>query len=205
VVFSSLGIGAMFAVCIIADVNTFKSLFGSPGGYLVGLVPASSWKILLPRLLTMTVCDMACYAVAIAGTATMGLVLYDDGEMLHLSSSGGDMRSLILSALVYLAGYAFLMSLIAFGLALRHGVFFGIRFRTLLALAVTAVAAWALNLLHLLMLLVGGVIESFGPFIAVSVDDKNIWAFIAYMAIVLCKTAVTFIASSVLYERRINL
>lgn len=201
----SLALTGIFVINIIADVGIFKSMFGTPEGYLNALTPVKSWKILLANIIVIMVEDFISLAIAIFGVVWQGILL--SGYAPSAEIYGFHMEFLpdaICGTLIMLLGYAYIMLFIVLGYALQNSVFFGIRGRSWLALLGVAAVGWVFNLSHLI-LAPFGVVQRWHAVFYISLTYGFNGGTIAWLLLVLVQTAALFLVSSWLLERKNNL
>jgi hypothetical protein len=208
VVMESLMLCGVFAVCIIADVQGFNSIFGSPQGYLNILTPVPSWKLLLPRLVTCVLEDLFSLAVAITSLVFQVMVFDSEfGDVFHMGFRGMTSHDMQMAALfvgMAILGYAYILMLAVFGASLKSSLFSSIRFGSLLTLLCVAGAAWALNLFSF-VLAPFGMVDVWNSVFTISLNINSSLHIAMFDIVSLLKVAALLVTSSFLIERRINL
>jgi hypothetical protein len=208
VVLESLALCGVFAVNIIADVQGFSSILGSPQGYLNILTPVRSWKPLLARLVTYVLEDLFSLAVAITSLVFQIMVFDSEyGDVFHMGVRGMTSHDLQMAALfvgMAVLGYAYILMLAVFGASLKSGPFSSVRFGSLLVLLCVAAAAWALNLFNF-ALAPFGMVNAWNSVFTISLNMSSPLHVAMYDLVSLIKVAALFATSSLLIERRINL
>lgn len=203
IVFSSIILTAILIICIMADVAQYKSIFSQPHGYLNMMAPVKPVKILLPRIITMAVLDLVSFAIGIASivvlsTRNQGTGFTFDGAKFI---SSGVINGLLLS----IAGYIFMLSLIAFTCAVAKTILFKSRLRGILALIITAVSVYVMDWTALLLIPFGR-LEHYSLWFTVHIDNSlsspGFWMF---LLLVFAQTAVFTATTAYLMKRSNNL
>lgn len=200
-VLSSLALCTMIAICFVTDYEMLNSMCSTPAGYVTVLPPVKSWKIILPKVITILAEDVVCFVIAISGVVLQALIL--SGEMGEVLRNGIDWVSLWILP-VLLLGYIYLILIVLFGIVLSKSLFYSLRARSFLAVLAVAATAYVFSLLDI-VLTPFGVLENVHMFYSVSLTAGANVGFIAYLLLSACKSAVLFLASSYLMERKINL
>lgn len=201
VVLSALGLFGILVVCFITDFEMLRGLCTAPAGYVTLLTPVKSWKLILPRVITILVEDMLCLIAGITGVAIQGLIV---------SGYTGDMFwgefdwSFLWGLAVILLGYIFLIMIVLFCIVLSKSLFYSRRIGTFLAVLATIATAYVFNLLNFVLAPFGAV-DSVGIFYNISLIAGPTLGMAAYSLLSLCKSAALFLASSYLMERKINI
>lgn len=206
VTLSSVALCSIFVINIIADVDVNKSLFSAPEGYLNAMIPVKSWKILLARSVSVIFEDILALAAGIAGVVLQSLILSGliGVGASHAIGKWGVIGDVIPGMIMILLGYAYIVMLITFGSAICNSWFFSIRGRNLFTVLAVFGAAWAFNLLNI-VLMPFGYHENWKIFYNITLTSINSVGGVAYMLLTCLKITVLFIVSANLMERKVNL
>ena len=206
VTLSSVALCGIFVINIIADVNVFKSLFGSPEGYLNAMIPIKSWKILFARSASIIFEDILALTVGIAGVVLQSFILsglIGTGINPAIGTLGA-IGDVIWGVIMILLGYAYIVMLIAFGSAICNSLLFSIRGKNLFTVLTVLGAAWVLNLFNIVLTPFGSH-EIWKIFYSITFTSIYSIGGVAYMLLICLKIAALFIVSANLMERKINL
>jgi|GEM_PF-646274 len=211
VVFSSLSIAGLFVINIIADVKSFNGIFGSPEGYLNALTPVKGRYTLFARAAAAVVEDNLALIVAVCGVVLQSFILtglinrsvsaLGASLTIQANTSLGEIISAVGAVML---GYAYIIMLILFGVALKNSVFFGIRGKSWLGLLGVAAAAWVLNLLNFILWPFAS-FDRFWFIYSVNLTQGINAGTIVYALINLIRVVALYCATSALLERRLNL
>lgn len=203
---SSIALCGIFVICIIADVESFKSMFAAPQGYLLALAPVKSWKIMLARMTCIICEDFIALFMAIFGIVWQSCVL--DGVIgMGIDYSIGyesDASNVVFGIIAILLSYAYIMMMVAFGVSLQNSVLFGVRGRKLLTMLVVAGVAWGFNLLNFIVAPFG-ILDRWKLFFSIALPYGFSAGAVVYALLSIAKIAALFVAASSLMERKINL
>lgn len=199
----SIALFGIFIMCVITDFELLKGICTAPAGYSTILAPVDSWKIILPRVITILVEDMICFVIGISGVVVQSFILAGLPWEMFYSETSGRPPFLWLS-LVTVLGYVYVILLVMFCIALSKSLFYSIKAGTLLAVITTVAVAYAFSLLDFILAPFGAV-ESYSIFYSVQLLLGPNPGTIVYLLLSLCKSVALFIAASYLMERKINL
>lgn len=198
---SGCSLAALFIVQVISDATINRSLFKSPVGYMTQLTPTPGWKLLLSQTIAIVIPDVIGLFVGITGVTYLSLKL---GQVDSQVYRYFDVQTVVWGLIFFTLFYLLISLAICFARALRASVFYKLRFKGLLSL-LSALAA--LYVLHFADLLVApfGYLTSYGTLFSISVGYGFNAGTIAYMLVMLLKSAALFFVTSHLIERKINL
>lgn len=210
VTLSAFSLAAIMVVSIIANVSLIRTVFSAPQGYLVMQAPVAPVKILVPRLLVMTLMDLFSYIVAITAIVVQSNMLQTG----YASSMGiiGHYYSFQLSyiwdwvtgALYLFGGYLLLLSAIVFCVALSKTYFYRMKGRVILSMIATVAVIYLLSWTQLLL----------APFGTLTIDKFNFDIYLTSLQSVgglllilltYLQVAVLIAVSAGMMKRRMNL
>lgn len=197
----SVALFAIFVMCIITDFEMLRGICSAPAGYAMLLPPVQSWKIILPRVVTIVIEDLILFTIGIAGVVVQSFVL--DGFPYNTFWENVD-RTDFWGVGFLILGYIYTVLLVLFCIVLAKSVFSNIKAGGFLAVLTTVVVAYVLSLFDF-ALAPFGVIENVKMFYSVQlVIGANAGMFL-YILLSLCRSAALFLACSYLMERKINI
>lgn len=198
----SVALFAIFVMCIITDFEMLRGICSAPAGYATLLPPVQSWKIILPRVVTIVVEDLILFTIGITGVVVQSFVL--DGFPSDMSLKIAELNNMLWGILLILLGYIYTVLLVLFCIVLAKSIFSNIKAGGFLAVLTTVGVVYVLSLLDF-VLAPFGVIENIKMFYTVQlVIGANAGMFF-YILLNLCRSAALFLACSYLMERKVNI
>lgn len=198
----SIALCGILGICFATDFYLIHSMCSAPAGYLLGLTPVKSWRIILSRVVTILVEDMICLVIAISGVFVQALI--ESGSRMPLPGDKYSLGTLLWLAVIFILGYIYATMIILLGAVLAKSVFYGMRVGTFLAVLATTAVAYVFSLLDFILMPFGAV-ENWNIFYSISLVIGPNPGFLAYIMLNVCRIAALFIASSYLMERKINI
>jgi hypothetical protein len=195
VVFSAIGLTALFVVCVTADVETIKSLFSTPNAYNTMLAPVPAWKNILSRVICMTALDLIMLTVGI-----IGVVIQAGGMEYGSVDYGVDIVSVLLSVV----GYIMMFLIIIFACAVAKGPLYHLKGRGILGVGAALIVMYAGSWMALLLTPFARVHHE-GMFFMVDLAMGWNAGTIAYIVLLVVEAAALLIGASYLYERKVNI
>jgi len=199
-------IGVMAIFNIIGDISIINRMFNAPGAVFYALTPIPRKNRLLASIISMTIMDFVTMAVTIFAVAVLALNLGAHYSEISFSAmlSYGNYHfplSAIISIALLLAGYLYLIMLIVFCKAVRKSVLYNKPAGGLLAFLV-AVGVIYISNISAFLLAPFGTVSRFYAFFTIDVGKLGMGM---YALLIFIITAVMFVLSTRLMERKINI
>jgi len=206
---SGTAIGAMAIFNIIGDASIIRHMFTAPGAIFYALTPASRKKTLLASTLVMFFTDFITIIISVISVIILSINLgshYSDinaWEMLtsYGHADTGTITTVLLSFALIITFYLFIIMLIMFCKAMRKSIFYNKPAGGLLAFLTGVVVVYIMTLSPLLVAPFGEIERAYW-FITVTVNNLGMGL---YALVIFILSAILFILTSKLFERKINL
>jgi len=205
VALGGVAIGVMTIFNIISDVSILSRMFTVPGAYLHALTPAPRKQILLSSVITMMILDIVTMAVVITGEVLLSLNLAGSsvGSVVW-TAIRTNLPSLIewlLPLAGLIVGYLLVVMIILSGITLGKSVFYQKKAGGLMT-AVAILAIIYVFSVSPMILAPLGTVSRFGFFFTVTLGTAGT---AMYILLTLIQTAVLFVLTSKLMERKLNI
>jgi len=207
---SGTAVGTMAIFNIIGDITIINRMFSPSAAVLHALTPAPRRDRLIASVISMTIMDLITMAVSITGVVilALGLGSYYTGEsiseMLSMGSYYGNYNfpgTAIIAAALLLAGYLYIIMLIVFCKSVRKSVLYNKPAGGFLAFLVAVGVVYVSNIATFLLLPFGTVHRFYASFVIhVGALGMGMYAVLIFII-----TAVMFVITSRLMERKINI
>jgi hypothetical protein len=203
-------IGAVSVTCVISDIIIIRRIFYAPDAYLYALAPVPGSKRLAANVIAMAVLDIIPLAAIITGQVYLALSFVDANLWRTIwavagtgaASVASDVMFIIWSIITVIAAYLMVMMIILFCIAASKSFLYHMRASGLLAVLLGWGCFYVFSLLGLLLAPFGAVAWVGGMFFVITVTGG---ALPVYAALILLFTAVLFILTSKLTERKLNI
>ena len=200
-----VAIAAMFAANIIGDVAICRRMFSAPEAYLHALTPVPRWKTLLASVITMAALDIITMAFVIISEVWLSFNLAGiRGTVIEYFRTNVDASILLYglwAALLIIAGYLLTVTLILFCITAKKSILFKRPASGLLAFLLGCLCVYAISISQLILAPLG-TISRYAIFIILTFTSAVIPF---YILLILADTAVLFVITAKLMERRINI
>ncbi len=200
-----VAIAVMMAANIIGDVIIIRQMFVAPGAYLYALTPRPRRNILLVSVLTMAVMDIVTMAVVITSEVWLSLMLAGDGIISVVWSAiimnPSEIPFIVSSIAILIAGYLLIMMIILLCVAMKKSIFYQKPAGRLMNVILTLGICYAVSLTPFLLVPIGAV-SRFGLFFTITIDSRGA---ALYALLTLIESAVLFVLTARLMERKLNI
>jgi len=205
---SGAAIAVMLVMNVIGDIAMIRRMFAAPGAYLYALTPVPRWKTLLANLITMAAMDIVSMTVAITGVTFISLILADAGTG-NISNivwntswlAAGDILFGIWMIVLMISAYLLILMVIISGVAVKKSLFYQKRGGGVLTVLMALGIICIINASPLLLAPFGEVYR-WGLHFTVVLGRLGL---AMSVPLLLIQTAVLFVITSKLMERKINL
>jgi hypothetical protein len=198
-------IAVMLVFDIISDIAIMRRMFSVPEVYLYALTPSPRRKILLASVIVAAILDIVTMAVVITAEVWLSFILAGEEAWRNvwdfISTKGADFLYVLWYVLLLAAGYLLLMMIILFCITMKKSMFYRLPASGLLAFLLACVCFYVISLFQLI-LIPFGTVDRYGLLIIMNLGSNTLPF---YALLTLFETAVLFVITSQLMERKINL
>ena len=199
-------IGALFIVCLVADIAVIRRIFFAPDAYLLALTPTPRGKTLLANVIAMAALDIIPLAAVITGQVWLVYNYVPNdifafiGNLIKIGASPLDIIYIIGMCVLVIAGYLFLLSLILFCITASKSVLFKKSWLCVPLLVIGCLCVFSLS--QILLAPFGAVTREYVVFIQITLNGE---AAPLYALLVLLHAAGLLLLTSKLMERKLNI